>query len=49
MFTCLPFRLAAALRIFTKPLKPVIGFLRQVGCHLIIYLDDQLILHQDRD
>ena len=49
MFTCLPFGLSAAPRVFTKLLKPVVGFLRQVGCRLIIYLDDLLILHQDRD
>ena len=49
MFTCLPFSLSAAPRVFTKLLKPVVGFLRQVGCHLMINLDDLLILHQDRD
>ena len=49
MFTCLPFGLSAAPRVFTKLLKPVVGFLRQVGCSLIIYLDDLLILHQDKD
>ena len=31
-FTCLPFGLSAAPRVFTKVLKPVVGFLRQVGC-----------------
>ena len=49
MFTFLLFGLSAAPRVFTKLLKPVVGFLRQVGCCLIIYLDDLLILHQDRD
>ena len=49
MFQCLPFDLSAALRVFTKQLKPVVGFLRQNGCRLIIYLDDMLLLHQDRD
>jgi len=39
-FTCLPFGLSAAPRVFTKVLKPVLGFLRLVGCRLIIYLDD---------
>jgi len=48
-FTCLPFGLSVAPRVFTKILKPVVGFLRQVRCWLIIYLDDLLILHQDRD
>ena len=47
-FTCLPFGLSSAPRAFTKLMKPVVGFLRQVGCRLIIYLDDLLILHQDK-
>ena len=36
-------------RVFTKLLKPVVGFLRQIGCRLIIYLDDILLMHQERD
>ena len=48
MFQCLPFGLSVAPRVFTKLLKPVVGFLRQNGCRLIIYLDDMLMLHQDR-
>ena len=46
---CLPFGLSTAPRVFTKLLRPVVGFLRQIGCCLIIYLDDILLLHQDRD
>jgi len=46
-FTCLPFDLSAAPRAFTKLLKPVVWFLRQIGCHLIIFLDNILIIHQD--
>ena len=49
MFTCLPFGLSAAPRVFTKLLKPVVGLLRQLGCRLTIYLDDLLILHQHKD
>ena len=48
MFKCLPFGLSSAPRVFTKLLKPVVGFLRHTGCRLIIYLDDMLILHQNR-
>ena len=49
MFKCLPFGLSAAPRVFTKVFKPIVGFLRQVGCCLIIYLDDMLIMHHNRD
>ena len=48
-FICLPFGLSAAPRAFTKLFKPIVGFLRQIGCCLIIYLDDILILHQDNN
>ena len=48
-FRCLPFGLSTAPRVFTKLLRPVVGFLRQIGCRLIIYLDDILLLHQDRE
>ena len=48
-FKCLPFGLSTAPRVFTKLLRPIVGFLRQVGCRLIIYLDDILLLHQDRE
>ena len=37
-FTCLPFGLSSAPRVFTELIKPVVGFLRQ---------DNLLILHQD--
>ncbi len=48
-FQCLPFGLTSAPRVFTKIMRPVVGFLRQVGIRLLIYLDDMLILHQERD
>jgi len=38
-FQCLPFGLSSALKVFTKLLKPVVGFL---GIHLVIFLDDML-------
>ena len=37
-FQCLLFGLSAAPKVFTKLLKPVVGFLRQIVCRLIIYL-----------
>ena len=48
MFKCLPFGFSSAPRVFSKLLKPVVVFLMQIGCRLIIYLDDELMLHQNR-
>ena len=48
-FQCLPFGLSSAPRVFTKLLKPVVGLLRQIGLRLIIYLDDMLFMHANRD
>ncbi|KAM4705063.1 LOW QUALITY PROTEIN: uncharacterized protein WCC33_009911 [Rhinophrynus dorsalis] len=47
-FSCLPFGLSSAPWCFTKLLKPVIFFLRSRGVRLIIYLDDILLMSQDR-
>ena len=43
-FTCLPFGLSCAPRIFTKILKPVVAYLRERGVRLIIYIDDVAIM-----
>ena len=48
-FLCLPFGLTSAPRVFTKVLKPLVGTLRQMGIRLVVYLDNILILHQDRE
>jgi hypothetical protein len=48
-FQVLPFGLGSAPRIFTKILKPVVAFLRRIGIRMIIYLDDCLILNQDKE
>ena len=48
-FQCLPFGLTSAPRIFTKLLKPVVGFLRQIGLCLNVYLHDMLIMHVNKD
>ena len=48
-FQCLPFDLSSAPRVFTKLLKPVVALLRQIGLHLIIYLDDMLFMHANRE
>ena len=43
-FSCLPFGLGPALRLFTKLLKLVVALLRRLGLRLIIYLDDIIIV-----
>ena len=48
-FQFLPFSLSSAPRVFTKLLKPVVGFLRQIGLRLIVYLDDMLFMHTNKD
>jgi len=43
-FTCLPFGLACAPRIFTKIMRPVIAYLRAQGFRSVIFLDDCLCI-----
>ena len=43
-FNCFPFGLSSASRVFTKILRPAIAWLRQLGCRVIAYIDDNLIL-----
>ena len=43
-FTCLPFGLSSAPRIFTKVMKPVIATARSKGIRLVIFIDDILIM-----
>lgn len=43
-FNCLPFGLNIAPYVFTKLLKPIVKFLRNQGCMLVVYLDDILII-----
>ncbi|KZS09973.1 Uncharacterized protein APZ42_025673 [Daphnia magna] len=45
-FVCLPFGLASAPWAFTELLKLVVAFLRSLGCRLVIYLDDLILLDQ---
>ena len=48
-FTCLPFGLCSAPRIFTKLLRPVMAYLRRQGLQSTIYPDGILIMHQSRE
>ncbi|XP_044140080.1 uncharacterized protein LOC122930635 [Bufo gargarizans] len=47
-FTCLPFGLSSAPWCFTKLMRPAMAWLRSRGVRLIVYLDDILIMAQDR-
>ena len=48
-FQTLPFGLCTAPYAFSKITKPAMQFLRQIGMHIIIYLDDMLIMSQTKD
>lgn len=43
-FTCLPFGLRTAPRVFTKVTKPVISEARERGIRTVIYIDDTIIM-----
>ena len=43
-FKVLPFGLSTAPRTFTKTMQPVMEKLREQGLHLVIYLDDILLM-----
>ena len=43
-FQTLPFGLCTILYVFLKITKPAVQFLRQIGIHIIIYLDNMLLV-----
>ena len=43
-FNCLPFGLSSAPRIFTKITRPITAWLRQLGCRMISYINDNLLM-----
>lgn len=47
-FNCLPFGLNTAPYVFTKLMKPVITFLRELGILCVIYLDDILLFENTK-
>ena len=48
-FNCLPFGLSSAPMVLTKSMCPVIAWLRQLGCRVLTYIDDNLILASTRE
>jgi hypothetical protein len=49
VFTCLPFGLSSAPRVFTKVMKPIVAELRSKGIKIVIYLDDLATLSHSAD
>ena len=47
-FECLPFGLTSAPRVFTKIMSPITAWLTQLGCRMISYVDNNLILATSR-
>jgi hypothetical protein len=47
-WTTVGFGMSEAHRMCTKLLRPLVGLLKQLGIRCVIYIDDLLILHQDR-
>ena len=43
-FNCLPFALSSAPRIFTKITRPITAWLHQLGCRMISYIDNNLLI-----
>ena len=47
-FVCMPFGLSTAPWVFSKILKPVVGFLRSSGWISVVYLDDWLLVAESQ-
>ena len=48
-FRCLPFGLSLAPRVFTRILRPIVAKLRSERIRTVIYLDDLLLIHHQKD
>ena len=48
-FRCLPLGLSMAPRVFTRILLPIVTKLRSEGIRTVIYLDDLLLIHHQKD
>ena len=43
-FTCLPFSLSCAPLVFTEVIKPILIFLQSMGVHMVVYIDNILLM-----
>ena len=48
-YTCLPFGVTSAPRVFTKVTRPLMAHLRGLGIRTVIYIDDLLILAKSKE
>ena len=48
-FRCLPFGLSLAPRVFIRILRPIVAKLRSEGIRTVIYLNDLLLIHHQKD
>ena len=48
-FTCLPFGLNTAPRVFTKLLKPVMAYLTSKGIMIVIFIDNILLIRPSEE
>ena len=48
VYTVLPFGLSVGPWLFTKILRPLVRFFRSEGIKLVLYLDDGIVVHEDR-
>lgn len=47
-FRAMPFGLSTAPRIWTKVMRPIVALIRRLGVRCVIYIDDLLLLAEDR-
>lgn len=48
-YVCMPFGLNAAPWVFTKVVKPIVGYLRGLGWTSVVYLDDWLFIADSQE
>ena len=48
-FTVLPFGISSACNVFTKFLRPLVKKWREIGIKIVLYLDDGIIVNENRE